>query len=104
MPVIVILKISRFYQPLVVLVKEREGGLLQLLLISHACDVYTAVLGTRKRSRNNTHTHTHTITAPLIDVTHEFARERMRENGKMRASLRFTLHSTWHSLNYYIRN
>lgn len=52
----------------------------------------------------HTQAHTHTITAPLIDVTHEFARERMRENGKMRASLRFTLHSTWHSLNYYIRN
>lgn len=73
MPVIVILKIFRFSQPLV------AGGLLQLLLISHACDVYTAVLGTRKRSRNNTHTHSHTITAPLIDVTHEFARENERK-------------------------
>lgn len=84
MPVIVILKISlnlrRFSQPLE---NEGEGGLLQLLLISHACDVYTAVLGTRKHSRNNTlllaHTRTHTITAPLIDVTHEFARENERK-------------------------
>lgn len=52
-----------------------------MLLISHACDVYTAVMGTRKRSRNNTLflAHTHTITAPLIDVTHEFARENERK-------------------------